>query len=51
MRQDRFVALRAILNLDRLNVLMTPPFALPGMGRASLWDSHVSLPFVKFVVP
>src|SRR5262249_41577706 len=36
VRQNRFVALRTILNLHRRHVVVAPPRALPRLRRASL---------------
>jgi hypothetical protein len=44
MRQDRFIAVGAILNLHGLDVVVTSPLALAGMGRSSLGYSHRSSP-------
>jgi hypothetical protein len=40
VRQHGFVALAAILDGERLDVLMTPPFALAGVRGPSLGDCH-----------
>ena len=40
VRQDRLVALRAILNLDRFLVMVAPPRPLFGVRRAALGNSH-----------
>jgi hypothetical protein len=42
--QDRLLAARAILNLNRLQVVMAPPVALPGTRRAPLGDGHECSP-------
>jgi hypothetical protein len=42
MRQDRLVALLAVLNLNRANGVVRPPMALLGTGRTSLGNSHDS---------
>jgi hypothetical protein len=44
MRQHRLIAVGAILNMHGLDVVVTPPFALTGMGRSSLGYSHRSSP-------
>src|SRR5262245_49261886 len=44
MRQDRLVALRAILNLDGFLVVVAPSAPLPGMRRAALRNSHECSP-------
>jgi hypothetical protein len=36
----RLVAAAAILDLQRLQVLMTPPFTLAGVGGSSLGNCH-----------
>jgi hypothetical protein len=41
VRQDRLAALAAVLDLDRLDVEVAPPFSLTGVGGASLRDCHV----------
>jgi hypothetical protein len=40
MRQDRFVTVWAVLNLNRFDMEVAPPFALSGMGCSSLRDCH-----------
>jgi hypothetical protein len=40
VRQDRFVALRAILDLHGFEMLVAPPFALAGVRGPSLRDCH-----------
>src|SRR5438067_12020681 len=40
MRQHRLIASAAVLNLERFNVVVAPPFALAGVGGPSLWDCH-----------
>jgi hypothetical protein len=40
VRQARLLATRAILNLHRIEVVVTPAFALTGPGGPSLGDSH-----------
>jgi hypothetical protein len=42
VREDRFVALRAILDLDRGHVVMTPAMTLSGLGSSSLGYGHDS---------
>src|SRR5262249_47863702 len=42
VRQHRLLAARTILDLDWLDVLMAPAFALTGMGDSSLRDCHDS---------
>jgi hypothetical protein len=49
MRQHRLVATAAVLNLQRLDVQVAPPFALPGVRCSSLWDCHESA-FRKYLV-
>jgi hypothetical protein len=44
VRQHGVVALRAVLDLYRLEVVMTPPLALPGVGGTSLGDCHEYVP-------
>jgi hypothetical protein len=44
VRQHRLFASGAILNLNRLEVLMAPPLPLPGMRRAPLRNGHVFSP-------
>jgi hypothetical protein len=39
--QHRLFASRAVLNLNRLEVQVAPPLALPGMRCAPLWNGHV----------
>ena len=40
MRQHGLIAAAAVLDLERFDVVMAPPFALSGMGGPSLWDCH-----------
>jgi hypothetical protein len=40
MGQHGLIALAAVLHLNRLYVLMAPPFALAGMGNPSLGNCH-----------
>ena len=40
VRQDRLVALLAILDLDGLDGVVAPPMALLGVGRSSLGNGH-----------
>src|ERR1051326_4652300 len=42
MRQDRLLAVRAILHLQRFDMLMTSPHSLPRMRSPSLRDCHSS---------
>src|SRR5437764_441911 len=42
--QQRLLAVTAILNLDRFQVLMAAPLALAGMGRSPLRNCHKCLP-------
>ena len=45
VRQHRLVALGAILDLQRFDVQMASPLALPGVRSSSLGNSHDSLAF------
>ena len=45
VRQNRLIALAAVLNLDRLEVEVATPLALSGVRRPPLGNSHESLPF------
>jgi hypothetical protein len=47
VRQHRLVALAAVLNLNRFEVEVAPPFALPGVRDASLRNSHGQLAFFR----
>ena len=47
VRQHRLIALRAVLDLHRLNVLMAPPIALAGVRGPSLWYGHDSIPVLS----
>jgi hypothetical protein len=40
VRQHRLIAVAAILDLERFDVMVAPPFALPGVRSASLWNCH-----------
>jgi hypothetical protein len=42
--ENGMAAAIAVRILPRLEMLMAPPFALPGMGDPSLWNSHDRLP-------
>jgi hypothetical protein len=44
VRKHRLFASGAILNLDRIEVLMAPPLPLPGMRRTPLRNGHVFSP-------
>src|SRR5947209_6482540 len=45
--QNGVAAAIAIRVLFALDVMMASPFPLPGMGDASLWNSHDSGPFAR----
>src|SRR5579884_2639465 len=47
VRQHRLLAARAVLDLDRLEVLVAAPLALAGVGGTSLGDCHVCSPSVR----
>jgi hypothetical protein len=40
MRQHGLIAAATVLDLERFDVVVAPPFPLTGMGGSSLWDCH-----------
>jgi len=47
VRQDRLVAVGAVLDLQGFDVLMAPPFAVAGVRSPSLGNSHGSVAFSR----
>jgi hypothetical protein len=47
VRQNRLVAMRAVLHLYRIAMVVASAFAFAGTRTPSLWDSHGGAPCLK----